>query len=689
MLLPHRFRRVSRFMGVVSLIFYFVLVISPATDFTRAESGEAVEVPLGPAVSVELTPNSGALTADEFFPLHVVATDQYGTSWDATGQATFIENDQAGFVKDGVYFAGTAGIITLNASVDGVSDIHPSTFTVSVGAPAKIAVTPGYTELAAGGTVDLAAVVHDLDGNAVANQSVAWASDAPSVGTVDSNGFVSAKKLGLATITAAQGAITGTALVAAATPAKAITISMVPGDITISTDTPMKYTVVAKDAYGNEFDVSSTTAFSISGNGGVFAKNVLDPRRVGGPYTVTARYQELTLTTPLTIVGGAVASIVAVPASLEILVGGSVDVDTDLLDADGNVLNRFTSLTSDHPDIATVDGVGVVVAQESGRTVVRIESEGVEITVPVRVSESSDEPSREPSDDQDERGEMIKLELEPDSLILTIDDKTEFTVMATDADGTEWDVTTEAKFATDDPTGEFDGNVYLPGTLGQWEVTAAVQDVETDATVLVQHGSAVKISLTPDSLIIPLGQRTEFVVVGTDRRENNWDATREALFTSTGGGTFSGNFFTATSAGAFIVRSSVNGATDSTSLAVTGAAVLSSPQPPAPAQTPTPAASSIQTPAPEATPEPATETEEQTPPEENVLGEVTTTTTAPSEKVINTNAKSNQNINTNGEVRGAQDEEKKGISPWWNMLWLLLIIPVAYYIVRGRDEKWS
>ncbi len=103
-----------------------------------------------------------------------------------------------------------------------------SAITVAVPVATSLTIEPASHTLAAiGATVQLAAVVLDQHGNAMADATVTWSSDDESVATVDENGLVTAVDNGMAEITAQAGDAMGTA---------AITVSQVPAGISIEVD---------------------------------------------------------------------------------------------------------------------------------------------------------------------------------------------------------------------------------------------------------------------------------------------------------------------------------------------------------------------------------------------------------------------------------------------------------------------
>lgn len=73
----------------------------------------------------------------------------------------------------------------------------------------SVTVAPSSAALAVGATQSLRATVKDQNGNTMSGQSVTWASSAPSVASVSTNGTVSGVSAGTASIAASVGAVSG------------------------------------------------------------------------------------------------------------------------------------------------------------------------------------------------------------------------------------------------------------------------------------------------------------------------------------------------------------------------------------------------------------------------------------------------------------------------------------------------
>ena len=86
--------------------------------------------------------------------------------------------------------------------------------------------------------------------------------------------------------------------------------------------------------------------------------------------------------------------------------------------------------------------------------------------------------------------------IQPATDSLTADESVAFTCIARDNNGNTWTVTTQTTFTTNDPAGTMTANVYHPGKVGTWTITAEYSGLVATATVKVTPGNYVNINIT-------------------------------------------------------------------------------------------------------------------------------------------------------------------------------------------------
>ncbi len=165
-------------------------------------------------------------------------------------------------------------------------------------------------------------------------------------------------------------------------------------------------------------------------------------------------------------------------------------------------------------------------------------------------------------------GSAVTLVMSPTTMEISSDQKQGFLLEATDRDGNTWDAESDVILSTTDPLGAFSGNVYHPGSVGVWDITATVDEAVASATVTVVSGGAKQLQIQPQPLKVNIGETLTILVKGFDQDRNMVDVTDRSELTVSGGGTLSGNEFTASKSGAFTLTATYDGLSESSSLVV-------------------------------------------------------------------------------------------------------------------------
>jgi adhesin/invasin len=164
----------------------------------------------GAATGVRITPDPVSFNAlGQAIPLTVTGTDAFGNP--VAGAAVTVVSLNSAIVS---LTAPATAVAQANGSTRIVATLQATGAADTVNAvvqqqASSIAITPSPLFLNAGGTATLAAVGQDARGNPVAGTAVTWSTSNAAVATVSANGTVTAHALGTATITAANGAVSG------------------------------------------------------------------------------------------------------------------------------------------------------------------------------------------------------------------------------------------------------------------------------------------------------------------------------------------------------------------------------------------------------------------------------------------------------------------------------------------------
>src|SRR5207244_3728947 len=181
--------------------------------FAAAPSGWVVQdylakiVPTVPVAAVTVTPASVSVLQGQTVQLTATvqrtATPRDANGNPLTGRAiswSSSNNNIATVNGSGLVTGVTAGSVTITATSEGQSGT--ASITVAGAPVASVTVTPPSASVPAGQTVQLTATLKDANGNVLTGRTVTWASNNTTVATVNSNGLVTTKVAGSATITA-------------------------------------------------------------------------------------------------------------------------------------------------------------------------------------------------------------------------------------------------------------------------------------------------------------------------------------------------------------------------------------------------------------------------------------------------------------------------------------------------------
>ena len=218
-------------------------------------SGSATVTVEQSAESVTVTPDSASLVVGDTVRLSATAFDALGSevagasfTW-SSADTLVAEVDESGLVR---------GLGPGRATVTASSGTASGTALVSVDQSVeRVSVTPDSAALLVGDTVRLSAAAFDALGNEVAGASFTWSSGDTLVAGVDAAGLVRGLGPGRATVTAASGASSGTALVSVDQSVERVSVT--PDSASLLVGDTVRLSAAALDALGNEVAGASFT----------------------------------------------------------------------------------------------------------------------------------------------------------------------------------------------------------------------------------------------------------------------------------------------------------------------------------------------------------------------------------------------------------------------------------------------
>ena len=299
--------------------------------------------------SVTLNKTSASLKAGESVTLTATVNPS-----DATDKAvTWTTSDQAvATVSNGVVTAKKVGTATITAKAGDKT----ATCQITVVAMEVTSVTLNKTtaSLKAGESVTLTATVNPSDAT---DKTVTWTTSDQTVATV-SNGVVTAKKVGTATITAKAGDKTATCqITVVATEVTSVTLNRTTASIKAGETVTLTATVNPSDATDKTVTwTTSDQAVATVSNGVVTAKKV-------GTATITAKAGDKTATCQITVVAMEVTSVTLNKTTASLKAGETVTLTATVNPSDAT--DKTVTWTTSDQTVATVSN-GVVTAKKVG-----------------------------------------------------------------------------------------------------------------------------------------------------------------------------------------------------------------------------------------------------------------------------------------------------------------------------------
>ena len=174
-----------------------------------------VTVTLVPIGSVTYTPSRDTLVAGDVMQYNAVVKDTAGrTLTTLVGRSLSTQSNNtpvATLTTVGVVNAIAQGVAVLVLTVDGVAS---NDLTITVAQVASVTVTPSPGTVSVGATLQLTAVLKDIQGNVLTtSRAITWSTNSPNFALVSPAGIVTGVAAGQATITAQINGVIGQSIV--------------------------------------------------------------------------------------------------------------------------------------------------------------------------------------------------------------------------------------------------------------------------------------------------------------------------------------------------------------------------------------------------------------------------------------------------------------------------------------------
>ncbi|WP_314648339.1 glycine-rich protein [uncultured Microbacterium sp.] len=507
------------------------------------------------------------VTAGGSVPFSVAAGDVRGDTWNGTAATTFSSSDASDVVTGNSIRFAKAGVRTITATNQGVTDTIQ--ITVEVGPAVGLTVTPSASTVVADGAATFSSRAFDVAGNDLGDvtaRTTLRSSVASDVVIGDSIRFGAA---GERTIVAQDGTVTGSApITVTAGPLVALTASAASTSVTAG-DT-VAFTVSGRDAGGTDLgDVTATTTFSSSNPADTVVGNTVT-FGPAGTRTVSARNGLVTDGVVVDVAPGPAAGIVVTGPTAPVTAGGTASFAVTAMDAGGTVLGDVTADTTFASSVESdeVEGDAITVHAAGPRT---ISASYGTLTASTALVVTA--------------GPIAAITVAIPSASVVAGDTLDITATATDAEGNDLgDVTESLTFASSASGDTVSGSRIRVSEAGTRTITATDGTTTGALVVDVMAGPIASITLTAAAEKPVVGDTVGFTVAGFDSEGNGLgDVTSLAtLASSVEGDQVTGSTVTVVSAGPRFVTATVDSITTGLTVTVEAAPAVEVGAPPAP-----------------------------------------------------------------------------------------------------------
>jgi uncharacterized protein YjdB len=233
--------------------------------------------------------------------------------------------------------------------------------TVQLGPPASVTLSPDSVQLAPGQTQQMTAAVKDAWGNIIPNPTLNWSSSAPTVATVNPGGLVTGVNLGAGQVTAAtpNGISASAAVLVQLGPPASVVLS--PSSVQLAPGQTQQMTAAVKDAWGNiipnpTLNWSSSVPTVAAVNPGGLVTGV----DLGSAQVAATASNSVSGSAIVTVAMPPIASVVVLPASAQVQVGGTQQFSATAYDNSGHEAQGVSfTWSSGDTSVATVDSNGL------------------------------------------------------------------------------------------------------------------------------------------------------------------------------------------------------------------------------------------------------------------------------------------------------------------------------------------
>jgi len=249
-----------------------------------------------------------------------------------------------------------------------------------------VIVAPSAATLFAGAQTQLGATPFDSLRNLLTGRVITWASNNPTIATVNGSGIVSGVGAGSATVTATVDTKSGSAAISVTlVPVAAVSVS--PTTANLSVGATAQLTATPRDGSGNPLGGRPVTWTSDAPSVAVVNSSGLVTGLSAGSATISATSEGMSGSAAISVTVAPVASVTITPPGATVVVSGGVQLLATPSDSAGSPLTgRVVTWSSNAPAIASVSATGFVTGNAAGSATITATSEGKSGTAVITVT---------------------------------------------------------------------------------------------------------------------------------------------------------------------------------------------------------------------------------------------------------------------------------------------------------------
>ncbi|MBI3994898.1 MAG: Ig-like domain-containing protein [Nitrospirae bacterium] len=250
----------------------------------------------------------------------------------------------------------------------------------------KLEIKPLGSSLEVGDSQPLAISAMDANNQERTDITVTWASENPSVVTVNPQGTVTAISPGTSTITAFSEGISASVQMEVRSPAAA-QVEIQPSVVSLTTGDTQQLQAIATDSKKREIKGLPVTWKSKNPSKATVDKDGLVTAQAAGTAAIIATVQDKTVSVQVTVSKPGLAKLAIQPETASGMVGDDLRLKAVVVDAKGKEQSNLSmNWKSDNPAIATVNPSGAVSLKSAGTVTIIASAEGKTASAVVTVT---------------------------------------------------------------------------------------------------------------------------------------------------------------------------------------------------------------------------------------------------------------------------------------------------------------